>query len=211
MNPWKFEFDSAKSEVTGKSSAICSSPIDEEFGEAQWWLNWRSSAALQKNKAVFMAFRKNRSILYIADTDTGKLQEVELNYAHIQYVTGDGKGNVVMLGRPADAGPELVLLKANQGGSEFSPQVTILERPGSSPSSISKEDVSVAQFMTLNLPPDDRACYAEFHPPKNAKYDGGLSGERPPAVVWVHGGPHWCARASLDMTTQFFTTRGWAW
>ncbi|KAJ7274929.1 alpha/beta-hydrolase [Mycena rebaudengoi] len=39
----------------------------------------------------------------------------------------------------------------------------------------------------------------------------GLSGEHPPAVLNVHGGPTSLERQNLNLEKQFFTSRDWAW
>ncbi len=38
----------------------------------------------------------------------------------------------------------------------------------------------------------------------------GTDGTRPPVIVWCHGGPTSACQAGLDLTLQFFTTRGFA-
>ena len=47
--------------------------------------------------------------------------------------------------------------------------------------------------------------------PADAGRDDGPGGTRgPPLVVWCHGGPTSSCQAGLDLTLQFFTTRGFA-
>jgi len=52
-------------------------------------------------------------------------------------------------------------------------------------------------------------AHALFYPPANAGCQG-PPGERPPLVVTSHGGPTSAASTSLELRTQFWTSRGFA-
>ena len=52
-------------------------------------------------------------------------------------------------------------------------------------------------------------AHAFFYPPANRDYSA-PEGERPPLVVLVHGGPTAAASSTLDLRTQFWTSRGFA-
>jgi dipeptidyl aminopeptidase/acylaminoacyl peptidase len=54
---------------------------------------------------------------------------------------------------------------------------------------------------------DGREIHAHVYPPRNPDYEA-PEGERPPYVVWVHGGPTSHVRAVLDMELAYFTSRG---
>ena len=55
----------------------------------------------------------------------------------------------------------------------------------------------------------DETAHAFFYPPANQDYVA-PEGERPPLLVFCHGGPHSAASAELEMTTQYWTSRGFA-
>ncbi|KAJ6619805.1 Alpha/Beta hydrolase protein [Mycena sp. CBHHK59/15] len=113
-NPWKFTFSGDLAQ--GTASPILMEPMAEEFGAPQWWLSRHGCAALSANTAVFVAFRNGRSVLYVCDLASGQLTEVRTPYAHIQYLHGDRRGKVVMLGQPADAGEVLMELTLDTQG-----------------------------------------------------------------------------------------------
>ncbi|HEY1093129.1 MAG TPA: prolyl oligopeptidase family serine peptidase, partial [Glycomyces sp.] len=54
---------------------------------------------------------------------------------------------------------------------------------------------------------DGREIHAHVYPPRNPDF-AAPEGERPPYVVWVHGGPTSHVRAVLDMELAYFTSRG---
>ena len=204
-NPWSFTFDSADF-TKGKSIPISPKPLEEEFGVPQWWLTRYGSGAIDEHHIAFIAFRGTPApILYVTDTRDGSFIEVPTPYSNIQYLHGNGKGKVVALGQPADRLPELFELTI---GTDGKPVVKPLKP--SEPSPLPSGDVSLPQYYTLHLSPDNRPCYVTYLPPTNRNYDGGLLDEKPPVAVLVHGGPFGMEHIFLDLFKQFWTSRGWA-
>ncbi|KAI0060422.1 alpha/beta-hydrolase [Artomyces pyxidatus] len=213
QNPWKFTFDASNPSDTGKAAPILTQPLREEFGQPQWWLSRHGSGALSETHVAFLSFREGRSKLHVCDVEKGSITEIKTPYAHIQYMHGDAKGRVVMLGQPEDSGQvvaEMVFDKANDNFVLRPVPSTPADADASPSLSVYGDYISKGQYFSLTLPPDNRTCHVTYYPPKNPNYDGGLPGERPPVVVLVHGGPFFMEAASLDWTKQFFTSRGWA-
>ncbi|KAF4563091.1 hypothetical protein EYR36_003530 [Pleurotus pulmonarius] len=208
QNPWKYTF--YDSSATGKASPILTEPIEEEFGGLQWWLTGHWSGALNSTTVAFLSFRQARSTLYICDLAKGTYAEVSTPFAHVQYMHGDGHSKVTMLGEPADSDgvlAELVFDENEQptlrpiAGTIAKPTSGLLPRPS----------ISLPQYYALQLVADNRVCHVTYYPPTNADYESGLPGERPPVVVYIHGGPCYMDNSSLDWPKQFFTSRGWAY
>jgi len=53
-------------------------------------------------------------------------------------------------------------------------------------------------------------AYAYFYPPSNPNFQG-LPDEKPPLLVKTHGGPTAETRVVLDLSVQYWTSRGWAY
>ena len=53
-------------------------------------------------------------------------------------------------------------------------------------------------------------AYGFFYPPVNPEYTA-PAGELPPLIVYVHGGPTGAVSNALDLSDQFWTTRGFAY
>ena len=66
---------------------------------------------------------------------------------------------------------------------------------------------SVSTPHLVTFPSGDQEGYAFYYPPKNLHYLA-PSGELPPLIVKCHGGPTAHVGASLNLETQFWTSRG---
>jgi dipeptidyl aminopeptidase/acylaminoacyl peptidase len=205
-NPWYFTFDPSNPAETGKSRPLFSEPVAEEFGAVQWYLSRHGSGALNSTKLVFLSYCNGRSKLYICDVANGTQSVVQTPYANIQYVHGDGKGKVVMLGQPADAAEVLTELTLDADGK---PQLKSLIPPPAENDELPSSFISVGEYKALTLHLDNRTCHITYYAPKNPYYQG-FADEKPPVVVYIHGGPPLMAAANLDWSKQFFTSRGWA-
>ncbi|EFC42075.1 predicted protein [Naegleria gruberi] len=53
----------------------------------------------------------------------------------------------------------------------------------------------------------NRTAFAYFYPPKNEKYIA-PENEKPPCIVFIHGGPTSCVMTALSYKTQYWTSRG---
>ena len=69
-------------------------------------------------------------------------------------------------------------------------------------------DVSVGQAVSF-ASETGGVAYATYYQPTNAGYCG-PAGERPPAIVLVHGGPTGSADRGFKPKTQYWTSRGFA-
>ncbi len=68
----------------------------------------------------------------------------------------------------------------------------------------------VATATAIAYPTEnDRTAYGFYYPPTNPKFVG-MPGEKPPLIVYCHGGPTAHDPPSLNMRTLFWTSRGYA-
>ena len=206
-NPWIFTLEGdAQNPTKGESVPISPVPIQEEFGVPQWWLTRHGSGSIDQYHIAFIAFRNSPvPVLYVTDLRSRSFREVHTPYSNIQYLHGNGRGKVVGLGQFADSPPEIFEVKMDLTG-----QPVIRTIMGFGAQELPRDDISHPQFLTLRLSPDDRPCYVTYLPPKNRDYDGGTPGERPPVVVWAHGGPFNMEPTYFSLDRQFWTNRGWA-
>ncbi|KAJ7074651.1 Alpha/Beta hydrolase protein [Mycena amicta] len=204
QNPWKYDLGS------GKATPILPAPLDEDFGDPAWTLG-RSPYAILENgtKVVFSAFRDGRAVLYIIDCATGSRTQVTNPYVGIQAMRRVEKHKVAFIGERVDSPPELVICSiADDSAVDFS----VVTSSSSSGPAFPKSLYSIAQPMTLTAAPDNHPVHVVYYPPTNPDYIGSsISGEQPPCVVHAHGGPTSLAGQALEMTMQYYTSRGYVW
>jgi dipeptidyl aminopeptidase/acylaminoacyl peptidase len=73
---------------------------------------------------------------------------------------------------------------------------------------LSEEDIAIGEAFSLRGRAG-RPVHGTLYRPLRAGAQG-PEGTRPPLIVWCHGGPTSACQAGLDLTLQFFTTRGFA-
>jgi len=97
----------------------------------------------------------------------------------------------------------IVMLDLTSGAHRVLKKETdLLDQPGS----------RIADYLSTVRPvefptTDGNTAYGLFYPPHNPDYVG-LPDELPPLLVKCHGGPTTSASSVLDLTTQFWTSRG---
>nr|GAT54164.1 predicted protein [Mycena chlorophos] len=204
QNPWKYDAS------IRKAVPVFSEPVKEDFGEPTWVFGFSPYAVVQNGaKGLFTSFRDGRSVLYLVDLDNGQRTEIPSQFVNISSMRRVGNDKVAFIGDLVDAPSELVLCTL---ASDSTTSFSTLSSHASAGPTFSKSLYSIAQPVTLSAPPDARPIHAVYYPPTNPDYSGSsIAGERPPCVVHVHGGPTAFSGHAFDLTTQYYTSRGWAW
>lgn len=107
-------------------------------------------------------------------------------------------GRVVLLADSATHAPAIVEVKDG---------ATRVIRP-STEAEVAPDMVSCAQLLTWDTS-DGEHCHGFYYPPVNSGFTA-PEGDLPPLIVNVHGGPTSSSRPGLDVSRQFWTTRGFA-
>ncbi|KAJ7117929.1 Alpha/Beta hydrolase protein [Mycena crocata] len=200
QNPWKYDLE---------ARPVFSEPFDQDFGEPAWGLGRSPYAVVENGKrALFAAFEDGRSVLYIVNIADGSRQRVENSYVGIQYMRSLGADKVVFIGERVDAGPEIAVCTIRPDSSSV---FSLTSKPSAGPG-LAPGLISVAQPMTLKGGPDEHLIHVLYYPPTNPDYSGtSIPGEKPPMLLYAHGGPTSLTGHALELMTQFYTSRGWAW
>ena len=206
QNPWSY------STLTGKSIPVLPAPVEMDFSLPAWFLGNSYGAALDEKgeEIIYSVMQDGRAVLYLVYLSTGQILEIESPYVNIYSVRSLPKlGGVVFFGAPSSGPPEIVSLPLGPLG--IPSLKTVKSMSSLATSSISPGIISVAQPITIKVPPNDDPIYLNFYPPTNPDYSGGEGGENPPCVVDAHVGPTMMSNRALDWNIQYFTSRGWAW
>lgn len=170
-----------------------------EFGRPHWTFGM-SSYAFESAGQIICAYTTGGTWnLGEVDTASLKFKPIESPYTDITYVRAASGRAVFVAGSPTEPDSIVQFDPATRRFSLVyrSRSVTIDPRSVSTPQAI--------EFPTSN----SLTAHAFFYEPKNPAFTA-PRGELPPLIVISHGGPTSAAKATLNVTIQFWTTRGFA-
>ncbi len=172
-------------------------PAEEEFAAPLWQLGGRPFAVLGDGR-IAVLHGQGGLRLGILDPETGDLADLDLPFSDFApALSADGTAVTGLAGGPAVAA-SIVRVDATTGAAtELRRETDKLPDPDYLPSP--REARFEGAF--------GRSVYALVYPPSNPGIQP-PDGERPPYVVWVHGGPTSVATQMLDLEKAYFTSRG---
>ena len=181
--------------------ALC--PREEEFAGPLWQLGMSPYAVLGDGR-IAVAHGTGETRLGVLDPETGQLTDVDLPYSVFvsalcaagQTVAAIAGGptvpmTVISVEVPAPGDLRAVAARELNRGADSLPDAAYLPAPR-------------AARLTG---PSGSVVHALVYPPANPAVQG-PDGERPPYIVWVHGGPTSQVVPRLDLEKAFFTSRG---
>jgi dipeptidyl aminopeptidase/acylaminoacyl peptidase len=184
----------------GKAENI--TPANAEFGYPQWVFGLSNYDFVEKGnkKYIVCTYCQNgKKYLATLDLESLELKNFDMPFNSYNYVQGY-KNRAYFIGGSPTLANSLVELDIDSG------KYKILKK--SKDVSVEIEDISVAEFIEFPTE-NNKTAYGYFYPPKNKKYKL-KKGCLPPLIVKSHGGPTAGARTSLDLETQYWTSRGFA-
>jgi dipeptidyl aminopeptidase/acylaminoacyl peptidase len=170
---------------------------EADLGRPEWRFNTRHYGFLSGGRIACAFIDQGVTKLSIRQPD-GTLQPVESPYTDIAYLSCNWDSGAAMVAAGPATPSGVVLLDAGSGvltPATLTEAERLPERYVSMPRSVG--------FPTTG----GQTAYGFYYPPTNPDFQG-PGDERPPLVVFVHGGPTSHVGPVLSGTTQFFTTRG---
>jgi dipeptidyl aminopeptidase/acylaminoacyl peptidase len=185
--------------------------MEAEIGAPQWVFGLSRYAFLGDGRVVF-AYQSDGLDHLAVEAPDGSAGDLDVPYTAIASLEAVEDG-VVFIGASAVAEPAVVrvpLLPAADEPGGAKAGVAEIVRPardlGLDPSWFSVPEA--IEFPTSG----GRTAHALFYPPTNpdAAGRGAGAGDRPPLLVFIHGGPTGAARPMLQLGIQYWTSRGFA-
>ena len=172
---------------------------EAEFAEPQWVLGMSPYAVLPggRRRLVCLVVTDGSPGLTLLDVDSGDLTPVAAPGVGADALAAGPGGAAGVLTHP-DRPAELATLGAD--GTWTTVRTSTRQAPDPA-------TVSVARDVTW--PGDSGVVHGWYHPPVNPDFVA-PEGEVPPLITLSHGGPTSQARAVFSLSTQFWTTRGYA-
>src|SRR5262249_4785545 len=130
------------------------------------------------------------------------LRSFETPFTEFGSVRADGNRAVCRAGAP-DQPASIVTLDLTSGAHRVVKKETDL---------LDKSELGITDYLSKVKPVEfsttnGNRAHGLFYPPHNPDY-AGPANERPPLLVKCHGGPTASASGGLDLTIQFWTSRG---
>lgn len=179
----------------GQTDAIC--PMEAEFGLPHWVFGMATYAFASAEQIVCAYLKNGFAHLALLNTRNGQLENIATPYSRIDSVRANQQRAVFLAGSPTEATAIVSFDLATRQFTTLQQANKLTLDPGylSAPQAI--------EFPTTN----GLTAHAFFYPPKNKDF-AAPADERPPLLVMSHGGPTAMASPTLDLETQFWTSRG---
>ncbi len=175
-----------------------------EVGLPQWVFGRPRYAFLSDGRVVFASTADAEDSLAVFDLVADRVDRLALPSTSIESVVADRTTAIVVSASfTSEAQIDAVLVGSN--GAARAPQVLRAPRD----LGISSAYLSVGQPIAFPTGDGTSRAHANYYPPTNPEFVA-PSGERPPLVVMIHGGPTAMAMPELRLGVQFWTSRGFA-
>ncbi|KDP38395.1 hypothetical protein JCGZ_04320 [Jatropha curcas] len=183
--------------------------MDAEFSRPLWVFGINSYELIQSNEGknlIACSYRlKGRSYLGILESAQSSLSLLDIPFTDIDNITS-GKHCLYIEGASAVHPSSVAKVNLDDQGSKV---VDFKFVWSSSPDSLKYASYfSFPQFIEFPTDVPGQKAYAYFYPPSNPSYQASAE-EKPPIVLKSHGGPTSETRGSLNLSIQYWTSRGW--
>ena len=177
--------------------------LDEEsdHGRPDWQFGFSSYAHLKDGRIALGKGGVTSGSIVLIDPGSNSNQTIKIPFSEVSYVTaGPDGGSVLFIGASPTREPAVVRLELATEKCEtvYSPSKVDVE-PGylSSPQHV--------VFPTT----ENGAAHAYYYEPTNQDF-AAPDGELPPLVTICHGGPTSASGTGLDLSTHYWTSRGFS-
>jgi dipeptidyl aminopeptidase/acylaminoacyl peptidase len=172
--------------------------LGADVGGPHWMFGNEAIAPLPDGRLALAVTRRAATGLAVLDLDAGTVVEVEAPYTAVSQLQPTPTGVAFLAASPEVA--QAVVTYVPGRGLEEARRVDIdALRPG---------DLSPPEAIEVRTP-DGATTHAFVYPPASENHEG-PDGERPPLVVFTHGGPTGHVSPTLSAQIAYWTTRGFA-
>lgn len=173
---------------------------DAEYADAQWEFGNSTFGFIDKDKIVAAYNRAGEWRLEVIDTNAHEAEEMPLDLTDISHVSAEND-SVYFIGASHLQSPALMRLSCVDNS------LTAIRK--SSEFELDSGYLSEAELIQFPTGEEDDLAYGLYYGPKNKDFHS-PPGEKPPLLLITHGGPTGAISGSLDLETQYWTSRGFA-
>ncbi|HEV3373747.1 MAG TPA: S9 family peptidase, partial [Xanthobacteraceae bacterium] len=177
-------------------------PMAAEFGLPQWNFGMSTYACVGSDRIVCAYYAAGLGRLATLDLTKKTLAPIATPFTEFGSVQADGERIAFRAGAP-DHPASIVALDKIAGPPRVLKKSTGL---------LDQSEPRIADWLTSAEPVEfpttgGNTAFGLFYPPRNPRF-AAPAGEKPPLLVKCHGGPTSAASSALNLTTQFWTSRG---
>jgi dipeptidyl aminopeptidase/acylaminoacyl peptidase len=174
-------------------------PLEAEFGVPQWVFGMTTYGFQPGGQIIARYTMGGKWFVTRIEPRSGKHEPVDLPFSNVSSIDVAGGKAYVIAGSPAE--PE-ALVEINLATGKLQ----VIRR--SSTAKPDPDDTSIPE--AIEFPTDGgKTAHAFYYPPANRDFRG-PDGELPPLLVLIHGGPTSATAAQFRLSTQYWTSRGFA-
>lgn len=174
--------------------------LPAEFGQPQWEFSMSTYAVLDERRLATQFANADGHRLGVLDVKSGELSEIKTPFNAFGHFTAAYRGRIICAAAGPAVGTAIVAIDPRNG------EVETL-RASSGPD-LDPAFVSEAEAITFPTA-GGQAAHAFYYPPNNPRF-AAPTGELPPLLTFIHGGPTSATGAGFSLAVQFWTTRGFA-
>jgi dipeptidyl aminopeptidase/acylaminoacyl peptidase len=186
--------------TTRTSEALA--PMAAEFGVPQWNLGMSTYACVGSDRIVCAYSSAGLTRLAVLDLKNKTLAPIKTPFTELGSVRADGERVAFRAGAP-DHPVSIVTLDSISQPHRILKKATDILDQGEPRIADWLTSVQPVEFPTMG----GNTAFGLFYPPRNPQFVGRPE-EKPPLLVKCHGGPTSSASSALNLTTQFWTSRG---
>jgi len=202
--------------VAGVGELVPVHPIEAEVGEPAWVFG-QSNYVIADDGTIWFTYARDGHARLVAVAPRGSTIDRGTPFVRLSHLSVDA-GRIVAIADESGREAGIVAIDAaslTAGGDDtddtdgltVAASAVHVLRP---PRDLGLDDRSISRPRHISFPSSgERTAHAWFYPPANAATVG-PDEELPPLLVLIHGGPTACARAGFALSTQFWTSRGFA-
>lgn len=184
-------------------------PMEAEFGVTQWVMNHSNWDVVNDNTLVVSWTKDGEWSLGLLDCSTGGLSRLDLPYTVTAQVrTFAAQNAIVFIGASATQPAQMVKLDLEAINTGTSPQDAITVLRSSASLAVDPGYLSVPEAISWTAE-DGSPVHGFYYPPTNKDFQA-PEGELPPVIVESHGGPTGATSSAFSLSTQYWTSRGFA-
>jgi dipeptidyl aminopeptidase/acylaminoacyl peptidase len=182
---------------SGKVESVL--PMDAEFGTPQWVFGM-TTYGFQPNGTIIARYTTGgKWFLTRVDPHAHQQSPIPLSYSNISSVDVAGDRAYVIAGSPTE--PESLIEIDLVTGKSKTIRCSSPIKPDTGYTSVPE----AVEFPTEG----GKTAHAFYYPPTDRDFRG-PEGEVPPLLILIHGGPTAATAAQFRLSTQYWTSRGFA-